>query len=99
MSQTVKSFKIKVPGLFAGHEGFKTSRVGSGRVGSRGVGKLMGRVRLRPARNGSLAGRASMTRKLFSADPWFEPTHPARGPDIRTLPAFLPKGFFRTNTQ
>ena len=43
--------------------------------------KLTGRVRAFPARNGSLAGRASMTRGLFFADPRVGPAHSARGCD------------------
>ena len=58
---------------------------GPGRVGSRGDEKLTGRVRSWPARSGSLAGRASMTRELFStdeSDPRVGPTaHSARGSD------------------
>ena len=50
-------------------------------------------VRLRPARSGPVASRASMTRELFSADPQVGRAHPT----LETFPALLPKCFSRTN--
>ena len=51
--------RLLIAGLFAGQEGFKISRVGSGRIGSRGWSeKVTGRVRSSPAINGSIAGGA-----------------------------------------
>ena len=78
---------------------FQISRVRSGRVGSRGDEKLTVRVRSRPARNGSLVGRATMTHESFSADPRVGPTRPTRGSDTSKISRFLPKGFSRINTE
>ena len=70
---------------------FQISRVGSDRV-KRCDEKLTGPVRLLPARNGSLAGRGSMTPELFSADPWGGPAHAARGPDTeKTFRSLTPR--------
>ena len=51
----------------------------AGRVGSRGFQNLAGRVGSSPAKYGSFAGPAIMTRELFSADPRVKPTDLARG--------------------
>ena len=64
-----------------------TGRVRSGQeVG--GDENLTGRVRSWSARSGSLAGRASMTRELFSTDPRVGPVHSARGPEAWIIPPF-----------
>ena len=77
----------------SGQGGFKISRVGSGRVGSRGFQKLAGRVGSGqevfktsrvgsghdPRNTGRFAGQAIMTRELFWADPRVKPADLARG--------------------
>ena len=76
--------KSRKPGR-VGSLHFKISRVGSGRVGSRGFQNLAGRVGSCPARCGSLAGQAIMTRELFSADPRVKPADLARGSAVVKL--------------
>ena len=93
-SGRVKSFSNLTGRTGSDQEFFKSH--GSTQVGSRGHEKLTGRVRSRPARNRSLADRASMTRELFSTDLGVGPAHLT----LNTLPVlFFPKGFSRTNTQ
>ena len=87
---------------WSGHVGSSVFQIPlSGPVGSRGDGKLTGRVRSchDPQRNGSLAGLASMARQLFSADPAVEPAHPARESDVSNTSRLLPKGLPRTNNE
>lgn len=66
---------------------------GSDQVESKSDKKLTGRV------NRSLAGRASTTCELFSANPRVGPVHSAREPDTSKTSSFLPKGFSGTNTE
>ena len=57
----------------------------TGRVGSGGVQHLTARVGSYDLRDrGHVAGRATLIRKLFSADPQVGPADPARGSDIST---------------
>ena len=73
-SDRVKSFSNFTGRVESGHENFKSH--GSGQAGSEGDEKLAGWLRSSPARNGPPAGRVSMTRELFSADPRVWPAHP-----------------------
>ena len=74
-----------------------TGRVGSGRV--RRGSKLTSRVSSGPTRNGSLAGRLSMTRELVYANPRVGPADPARGSDTPNASHFLVEDFCSTSKQ
>ena len=78
-SGRVKRFSNLVGRVRSGQGRLKSP--GSGRLGSRGNERLTRRIRSRPARNGSLAGRVRITRELFSTDPRVGPTRSARGSD------------------
>ena len=74
-SGRVKNFSNLRGRVRSGREVMKSSRVRSGQ-------EVMQNSRVGSGHeHGSLAGRASMTREFFSADPWARPAHPARGSD------------------